>query len=89
MDNERQSPPVERIPLSKQTFERVKPPSKPLLVIQYVTENVTGKTYFRFIDPKGNLQGAAQTAEEAYERAIETAKKLDMEIYEDVVHVTI
>lgn len=86
--HEPHTPPVENIPLSERTFTK-RPAAKDLLVIQYVTEGGTGRTYFRFIGPKGTQEGFASTAEEAAERATEVAQKLGLEIHDTIVQVTI
>ena len=62
--------------------------SKELLVIQYCTERGTGKTYFRFMSSKG-VEGYAQNAEEPNEHALEIAKRMDLEIHNDVIHITL
>ena len=62
--------------------------SKELLVIQYCTERGTGKTYFRFVSSKG-VEGYAQDAEEPNEHALEIAKRMNLEIHNDVINVTL
>lgn len=80
--------PDHKIPLAERTFAQ-RPPAKELLVIQFVTEGGTGKTYFRFMSPPNKLEGFANNAEEAYERALEIAKRLNLEIHDEIVHVTV
>lgn len=77
-----------KIPLAERTFAQRKP-AKEMLVIQYVTENGTGKTYFRFMSPPNNLEGFASNAEEAEARAIEISRRLGLEIHDEIVHVTL
>jgi hypothetical protein len=62
--------------------------TKQLLVIQYCTERVTGKTYFRFVSSKG-VEGYAQNAEEPNEQALAIAKRMNLEIHNDVIHITL
>lgn len=77
-----------KVPLAERTFTK-RPAAKELLVIQYVTENGTGKSYFRFMAPPNKVEGWAGTADEAYPKAIEIAQKLGLEIHDEIVHVTI
>ena len=62
--------------------------TKELLVIQYCTERGTGKTYYRFVSPKG-VEGYAQNAEEPNEHALAIAKRMNLEIHNDVIHITL
>lgn len=80
--------PDHKIPLAERTFAK-RAPAKELLVIQYVTEAGTGKQYFRFMSPPNKLEGFASNAEEAYERALELARRLNLEIHDEIVHVTV
>lgn len=79
--------PDHNIPLADRIFARPRP-AQQLLVIQYVTEIGTNKTYFRFMSPE-KIEGYAGTADEAYERAIELSKKLGIEIHSEIMHIAI
>lgn len=75
------------IPLAERKF-KMPPKNKPLLVIQYVTEIGTERSYFRFMGPN-KVEGHAGTAEEAYERVQEIADRLGYEIHSEIVPITI
>lgn len=85
---ENEKHPEALIPLSERTFV-ARPPAKEVLVIQFVTENGTGKQYFRFMSPPNTLEGYASDAEEAYQRALAIAKRLNLDIHDEIVHVTV
>lgn len=86
IDDKHSPPPEKRIPLAERTFPKPTV-SKGVLVIQYVTEGGTGKTYFRFVSPQ-KIEGFAGTAEEAEQRARALAAELKLEIHPDIMHVT-
>jgi hypothetical protein len=80
--------PDHAIPLAQRVFPTTKPVSR-MLVTQFVTENVTGKTYFRFVSPSGQVEGYAGNAEDAHARILSIAAELGIEVYDDVIHVSI
>lgn len=80
--------PEHQIPLAERKFA-TRQPAKELLVIQYVTENGTGKSYFRFMAPPAKIEGFANNADEAYERALEISRRLNLEIHDEIVNVTV
>ena len=80
--------PDHNIPLAQRVFSRLAPP-KGSLVIQYVSEIGTNKRYFRFMSMPNQIQGHASTPEEAEAKALEIAKRLDLEIHDQIVHVEV
>jgi hypothetical protein len=88
MLEESQSPKHQLPKLSDRVFN-ARHASKPLLVIQFVTENVTGKTYFRLISPNGKIEGWAGTAEEAAPLAENISKRLGLEIHDEIIAISL
>lgn len=88
MLEENQTPKHNHPPLSERIFAD-RPASKNTVVVQYVTENVTGRTYFRFVAPSGNVEGYAGTAEDAVPRLEEISKRLGLEIHDEVIYITV
>jgi hypothetical protein len=87
MTNEQLTPPMSQ--RNAQSADRFSDKvSREVLVIQYCTERGTGKKYFRFLSSKA-IEGYAQNAEEANDRAIAIAKRLNLAIHDDVIHVTL
>lgn len=80
--------PDHNIPLAERIFAKHRPVQH-LLVIQYVTEIGTNKTYFRFMSPAAQIEGYAGTADEAYERALDLSAKLGLEIHDEIMYVTV